>query len=89
MKKEIISFDCETAGPNPMKDRLLQFGYVIYSVDSKSIIESDKIIIKPEGEYNIDPQAEAIHNLSRDMIDTYMYHLEASQIRLNVYLRIA
>lgn len=70
MKKEIISFDCETTGPNPMKDRLLQFGYVIYSVDSRQIIESNKIIIKPEGEYIIDPQAEAIHHLSKETIET-------------------
>lgn len=70
MKKEIISFDCETTGPNPMKDRIIQFGYVIYSVESKSIIESSKLLIKPEGEYNIDPQAEAIHNISREIIES-------------------
>lgn len=69
MNQFITCFDIETTGLNPKTDFIIQLAILKFDKKTKSVIKSKTWYVKPAHAYNISPQAEAVHGLSKEFIE--------------------
>lgn len=68
--KFIVCWDVETTGLNPKEDFMIQLAVSKFSKETMEIVESKKWYVKPAHNYTISPQAQAVHGLTKEFIDT-------------------
>lgn len=72
MKKHgmIIScIDTETTGLDRNKDRIVQLSVANFDSTTGEIVEAEDWYIKPSGNWTMNPSAQAVHNISPEMIE--------------------
>ena len=85
MQNNIIVFDTETTGFSPIKNEIIQFSYILYNLDTQSILYATKPnedIVKING--NVPKATTNIHGLTKEMtldklpikthIDNFIYY---------------
>lgn len=68
MKKDLVAFDVETTGLNPHKDFIIQLAMIKLDGESLNVKEQKKCYIRPEGEYEITPQAFEKHGITKEFL---------------------
>lgn len=68
LSKYIISIDIETSGLDKNKDRIIQIGGVKYTNTWKKVCDFNKYIL-PKEPWEMTPEAEAVHGLSKEFIN--------------------
>ena len=69
-KKQIVLLDCETSGLSAQFDWIIQLSAVKFDRDTFEVLGKYNHYIKPLGKYEIHPDAEAVHGLSKDFIES-------------------
>lgn len=67
--KPIKVFDLETTGLDKSKDSIIQFAGIIADLNTRKIIDSINLLIKPEGNYQITLGAYYKHGISPQMLE--------------------
>lgn len=70
MNKYITCLDIETSGLNAKEDRIVQFAAIKFDKETFEEVKSISHIIKPSGRYEIAPQAQEKHGLTKEYIET-------------------
>lgn len=70
MSKPIVLLDCETTGLSAQFDWIIQLSAVKFDRDTFEVLGKYNYYIKPLGKYEIHPDAEAVHGLSKDFIES-------------------
>lgn len=76
LSKHIVSIDIETSGLDKNKDRIIQIGGVKYTNTWKKVSEFNKYIL-PKEPWEMTPEAEAVHGLSKNFIQINGVPLES------------
>lgn len=66
--KDIVAFDVETTGLNPQKDYIIQLAMIKLDSKTLEVKEQKKCYIKPEGDYEISPQAFEKHGITKEFL---------------------
>ena len=69
MNKTITCLDVETSGLSAQYDWIIQLSAVKFDRETFEVIAEFNTYIKPAGEYEIHPDAEAVHGLSKEFIE--------------------
>jgi len=90
MQNNIIVFDTETTGFSPIKNEIIQFSYILYNVDTQTIIYATKPnedIVKING--YVPKSTTDIHGLTKEMtldklpiknhIDSFIYYFNQAR----------
>ena len=67
--KKIASVDVETTGLNPQNDFIIQLSAKVFDKDTFKILEVFNEYIKPQHAYEIEPDATAVHGLTKEFIE--------------------
>ena len=70
MNKYIVCYDVETTGLNPKEDFIIQLSAVKFDKSTFEVTMKKSWYIKPAHQYTISPQAQAVHGLSKEFIET-------------------
>ena len=66
--KDIVAFDVETTGLNPQKDYIIQLAMIKLDGETLEVKEQKKCYVRPEGEYEITPQAFEKHGITKEFL---------------------
>lgn len=77
MKKDLVAFDVETTGLNPRKDFIIQLAMIKLDSETLNVKEQKKCYIKPEGEYEISPQAFEKHGITKEFLKSNGVNLKS------------
>jgi DNA polymerase-3 subunit epsilon len=70
MKQFAVVLDVETSGLSAQYDWIIQLSAVKFNTETFEIVGTWDNYIKPLGTYNISPEAEAVHGLSKEFIES-------------------
>lgn len=80
---KILILDTETSGLDPAKDKLLEVGLVLYSIEHRAIIHTASLLVDQPRE-ELDPESEKIHGIPLAML-----HLGETESRVDRMIRWA
>ena len=69
-KNNIVCFDTETTGLSKQYDWIIQLSAVKFNRDTFEVLGEFNRYIKPAGKWEIHPDAEAIHGITKEFIET-------------------
>ena len=67
----VLGIDVETTGLDPNKDKIIEIGCKLYDFKKQMSLGELSFIVDPMEEYIIQPEAERLHGISKEIIDTY------------------
>ena len=76
MNNYIVSFHVETTGLNPKEDFIIQLAMIKFEKHTFEIVSKNNWYIKPAHNYTINPQAQAVHGISKEWLDTNGIYLK-------------
>ena len=65
----ISCLDTETTGLDRNKDRIIQLSVANFDSETGKVLKTFDHYIKPSGVWEINPSAQAVHNISKEMIE--------------------
>ena len=69
MREYIVCWDTETTGLNPKEDFIIQLAAIKFHKKTFEIVSKKSWYVKPAHKYNISPQAQEVHGLSKEFIE--------------------
>lgn len=67
--KHVVVYDCETTGLSKQFDWIIQLSAIKFDKETFKVLGEFNSYIKPLGKYEINPDAEAVHGLSKEFIE--------------------
>ena len=67
---KLVCFDTETTGLDVQKDHIIQLSLVKFDTDDWQVIDQRDWYILPEVEFEIPKEAEAVHHISKEFLQT-------------------
>ena len=65
---KLVCFDTETTGLDVQKDHIIQLSLVKFDTDTWQVEDQRDWYILPEGEFTIPAEAEAVHHISKELL---------------------
>lgn len=76
MNNYIVAYDVETTGLNPKEDFIIQLSMIKFEKDTFNQVAKKNWYIKPAHNYTINPQAQAVHGISKEWLDANGIYLK-------------
>lgn len=67
--KKILAFDVETTGLSPQNDFIIQLSAKLFDKETFKILDTFNEYIIPQHAYNISPDAERVHGISKEFLE--------------------